>query len=403
MDSNEQLVEKYLREWFMEQDSLLIPDLGRLQANYQGASIQSTVNKLSPPNKTFRLNTGDKENDGVFAQYIALQENISEEEASKVIKQYITSLKIELGIQKKFKIANFGTFIYTPDGNIKFDVIEDYNYSGDSFGLPQIYAKPANVGAGQKQTISQNIEFKNDDSLNQTKVDAKFTSNDNIHNEEEELILEEDDIRGSGPRRILWYGAVVLCILLLIFAFLLMSDYDIFGGRDKTETDNNLTENNIIDSNEESSNTSETDNTNTEEDNNNIPETTNDDNSDASNTETAVEEESISNNTSTNTSSIVSSFKYNPTKPSNISKVLVQGSSSQFFAILGSFDNAQNAYSFYNNLNSRSIRNIKIITPNANTNKYRIALAGVSSKREAKRKGSDFTSQYGIDFWVLKY
>ncbi|MEO1654405.1 MAG: SPOR domain-containing protein, partial [Bacteroidota bacterium] len=109
------------------------------------------------------------------------------------------------------------------------------------------------------------------------------------------------------------------------------------------------------------------------------------------------------NTTVISNSSFVASFSYNPRPPANLNEILINSKTSRYYLVLGSFDNKENAYSFYNNLNARGINSSRIISPSADNPRYRVTYQGYSSQAEARNNAASVQQRYQVNVWVLAY
>lgn len=401
MPSEEQkLIEKYLYRWFQTNDALVIPELGTLEAIYQEAHLQPGVNKLSPPNKSFKFDGSGNLQDNEFAEYIAHQENISPEEADKHIQQFVTSLKMELGIQKRYLLEGFGTFIYNNEGNIDFEALPEVNYEGESFGLPEVFLK-----TGSWASPTQPVAEESESNANaETKI-VETETEKQAENDKDYVLEEPPAQEQKGTRRIFYIAALILLLVTVTFAVLIMTDNNPFGKGQSFFSDGSELEEELDDAEPEDQldreagieeeNLTENDSNQTSN-NNNEAENTEEENSDNA-------EETVKLPPNPEGGNISTKFRYDPTPPSRPSQVMIKTATSKFFAILGSFDNSGNAYSYYNNLSKRGIPNIKIIAPNAKSNRYRVSYGIHNSKEEADKNGKEFEKLYGMSFWIHKY
>ncbi|NJO03883.1 MAG: SPOR domain-containing protein, partial [Bacteroidia bacterium] len=94
---------------------------------------------------------------------------------------------------------------------------------------------------------------------------------------------------------------------------------------------------------------------------------------------------------------------FNPNPPPNLNQVLVTDAQSRYFVVLGSFDNRDNAFSFYNNLTQRGISGARIVAPGNNNSRYRVTYNDFTSREEARTQGKIFGKRHNLDLWVLKY
>lgn len=408
MPSEENIVKKYIYEWFLENDSLVVPDLGKFNTSYLGAKLQPAIQKALPPNKAIFFDPDIKHDDGLLVAFVAEKEQIGQDQAEKLVRQLVTTIKAELGIHKKYTVKSLGTFVWTPEGSIGFHSDEELNYLGDSFGLPDIYNLKPKEGLEMGQNthaFAQNggaevLEAKED----------KGSKNPEFNQRDYEI--EPDYVESSGGQAFTILISVFL-LLAVVIATLLITDTNPFSlfsssaeladnGNEEEEVPNSdavlfdpsgefVPADEVED--EASPNEESEAETSDRETDNTPPPPPVEDNPPVQNTNTQV----VSN------SSFVASFSYNPQTPANLNEVLINSKTSRYHLILGSFDKKENAFSFYNNLKARGISTSRIISPSADNPRYRVTYRGYNSRAEARNNLSSVQQRYQVNVWVLAY
>lgn len=396
-------LKKYLYEWFLEKDSLIVPELGKFEANYLGATIQPGIHKFSPPNKVITFDPSVQQDDGVFASYISQNAAVSPQEAQGLIHTFVQEIKNQLDIHKKYRIESFGTLLKMPDNSLVFQTEEDLNYLGESYGLSSLYAKPNpklelsdqevlhNLG-NEKITTNFNLEEKNSPELKQIE-------------EDDEIIIEEELVDTSTRR---WVMGLVVAVIVLssVFALFLLTDTNPFAffssNNDSAKTEDTLSnQNNKI--NDELNKKDEENKDKTDE---NIENKTKDskDNASKSNTKENREPEVIMPQINFPTDdSFIKSFTYNPAPPANLNQMVIKKRANRYFVIVGSFDKIANAYSFHNNLIRRGVNTARIIAPGLGNTKYRVALGDYATEKDAIVQGNSFGSRNRLNYWIYAF
>ncbi len=399
-------IAQHLHQWFQEYDELVIPDLGRFEANYQNALIQPGINKILPPNKEIFFDASVKSNDKKFAFYLANEENITLPEAEAQVHSFVQALKAELGMRKEYQADIFGKFVYTPQGHIEFIQNEDTVYAGSSFGLPELYnLKPAqsDFKGGTSPDFSNQPLY---DENFETERQGAYQNPSPASKLEEDIIIEEEVVENTTRK---WTMILSLILLLLIvgsIVFIIMEQNPIAMLLNNKNNDNNsaavveddpLVQEDILNGNRSALDEEEEkdkNNENTTKDN--TPKNTDDD------TGPTIENPTIDYPID---ESFVNSFTTKGQTPSEIENYLVKRPSTRprYYVILGSFGNQSNAYSYLNNLLIKGMSSAKIITPNEGSNLYRIAYQDFATRQEAKEKGYAFCKQNKLKFFIFKY
>ncbi|MEM9983262.1 MAG: hypothetical protein AAF734_12260, partial [Bacteroidota bacterium] len=152
-------VAKYIQELLYVEEEVIINDLGTLQTHYTSADINTSTHTFSPPSKDISFNESDKISNGILEGIIAERENITREEAKEQVQQFVSALKIDLGIHKKYELSQVGTFSLQYEDQLTFQQGTAHNYLLESFGLPEIFGKP--------------IDRLADDDINETVLPSK--------------------------------------------------------------------------------------------------------------------------------------------------------------------------------------------------------------------------------------
>jgi cell division septation protein DedD len=147
-----QKVEKHISTLLYDHDCVIVPNLGGFVANYAAAKIHPTQHTFMPPSKHLVFNKNLKNNDGLLANHIAIQEKTNYPEALKYIDHFVSDINTELKRGNKIKIDEVGTLFLDVERNIQFEP-STTNFLIDSFGLSDFHSP-----AIKRDTISKRIE-----------------------------------------------------------------------------------------------------------------------------------------------------------------------------------------------------------------------------------------------------
>lgn len=387
MYSDENIIKKNLYDWFLDQDSLIIPDLGRFEAQYNGATLLPTVSKALPPNKAITFDSSVKFDDGTLANYLVEKEKISEDEAKTAVKNFTHTVKNELANYKKYEIHNFGSLVEDEEGSLRFQSNQELNYLGDSFGLPDLYnLQPA---TGLENGKSDYNGFSDKKEKAPPKSEEKVFPKDDF-----DIELEEDNTTDTSSRRLLVVMGVLILTVSSAVAYFIISGNNPFFGEG---AQSNLVENNNEVENDEAINDPNPDNEAIENqegnEENNLPDDT-----------SPVDDKELPPIVTYPTDNrYVSSFSYNPNPPKNLNDILVKDKTARFYIVLGSFDNPLNAYSFYNNLVNKGVANSKIVAPSGSNKRYRVTHSDYTNKEEARNQAVNFGKANALSLWILAH
>ncbi len=449
MDSEKYPIHKYIYEWLLDHESIVVPELGQFVAEFKGASIHPSIHSISPPNKTIIFNSEPKNDDGELAGFIAQKENISQIDAEEVIKKFVSELKISLASDQRYELAAFGVFTKNPEGIIEFQADEAINFSGDSFGFPKLFYKPVEKKEDasffdREYDISEEkpVEQK---PLVTSEVDDKVTTAGFANTNDDHIKTpfdddDDDDLDDDfdeDRRRPAWLmpvlgvvaaGLVITAGIFVVPKLLGGSKSEETAKKDTTEVvaDNKTKDNGTTTSSEvkledttSTGGTSTTENSSTSSGSSESTTTANENNGSTStqneSTTTNPASENVGNTTSGNTTNTTyrppanaggansGQFKTLPYRPQTpASAAIINAPTSRFYIIVASFSTRVNAYSLYNNLKTQGY-DAKIIPPVEGSTMHRVASGSYESEDEANRNVRRLASRLGNDIWVKKY
>ena len=127
---------KYIVQLLHDHDCVIIPEFGGFVAQYNPASLDRVTGFYSPPSKQILFNINLKNNDGLLANIVAQEQDISFHRATHVIADFVTTINKELKEKKTFQFNHLGTLFY--ENNALMFKQKSDNFLGSSFGLPPI-------------------------------------------------------------------------------------------------------------------------------------------------------------------------------------------------------------------------------------------------------------------------
>ncbi|MEA3503571.1 MAG: hypothetical protein U9R32_00015 [Bacteroidota bacterium] len=126
---------KYISELLYNNECVIIPELGGFISNYQSSEILSGKNLFVPPSKKILFNSKLTNNDGLLANYIAEEENISFKEANKIISRFVLRCNTELNNKQKVRFPGVGIIFRDENNKLLFEQNTTVNYLPEAFGL----------------------------------------------------------------------------------------------------------------------------------------------------------------------------------------------------------------------------------------------------------------------------
>lgn len=144
-------IEKYISELLYRYQCVGVPGFGAFLCEWQSAQVIVAQNSFVPPKKVISFNSHIKNNDGLLANHIALQEKISYENALSKIQTQVVFWLEKLENKENLVLENIGEIFSNSEHNFVFKPNTAINYLTDSFGLAS-FNSPEIARANQIQT-----------------------------------------------------------------------------------------------------------------------------------------------------------------------------------------------------------------------------------------------------------
>jgi len=393
MALEEKIVKKHLYEWLLDHNTITIPQLGKFETTPTSASIQAGVYKFLPPNKKVTFHKEHDATDTTLRDVLMTSELLSIDQANYTITAFVQKVKEALATRQRYELEDFGLLSQLNEDTIIFRVDEETNIAGDSFGLPGLYPKPlvhtkeptlvTNKVANALTSTNPDLPpYKEEDGFvpltDPKNIQKTSTPNTKVP---DEITLEEKRVNHSS-NTLFAALLMVLFFVSLLFVFLLITDTNPFwSGTAQVDTDKHNKPKDLP--------KKEVTKPKSEEKEPKIEDTP---------------PKSITPKIDyIATSAYVASFSWLPQAPANLSQVLVETRANKFYTVLGSFDKAENAYSFYNNLVKRKVNTASLIAPVAGNTRYRVCLGKYNTQDESLKAGITFGREHAVGFFILHY
>jgi cell division septation protein DedD len=370
------MVANYIKELLQESDEVIVQDLGTFQTSYHSAEIHPATHAFTPPSKKIAFNPKLKISNLLLENYISQKEGIPLSSAKEEVQKFVSSLKVNLGIEKRAPFDNLGELLLQASEDLEFKQSKEVNLLNDSFGMPEIYAKPIERTDSQKNAANQN---------------TKKTPSTNTK-------------APTEPPKSTWgtiaaIGSLAFVVLAVVYVVAVDSSLNPFNSllskkKDSEKKEEIQPDNNIVKNEEKKEPEKEisAESSNPEKQ-----------------TEKVVEEKKEEqNNTSTDIQANNNSEENKKTENTNNPSakgdgILVSSRENKFYIVVGGFGNQANAYKKVNEAKSKGINNVKIVPPFDNKNLYRVAIGAFSTRQQADDKLEEVKGQFGVDAWILKY
>lgn len=130
-------IEKHLSSLLYRYQCVTVPGFGAFLTETKPAYIDIDTNTFYPPKKVISFNANLKNNDGLLANHIALQEKISYDYAVIKIEQAVAGWNSVL-LNEDLSLNNVGSISRNNEGNLLFTPDSPVNYLTAAFGLANI-------------------------------------------------------------------------------------------------------------------------------------------------------------------------------------------------------------------------------------------------------------------------
>jgi len=135
-------INKYISALLHKHDCVIIPGFGGFVCSYQPAEIHPGQHSFHPPSKKILFNNELKANDGLLASHIAIESDISFDEALGQIEEVSAEMILRIENGERVKLDKVGVIYTDNQGNIQFDQDKSVNYLEDAFGLATFVSPP---------------------------------------------------------------------------------------------------------------------------------------------------------------------------------------------------------------------------------------------------------------------
>jgi nucleoid DNA-binding protein len=181
----------FIRELLFGHDCVIVPGFGGFIGNYIPARLDKSSGTFNPPVKQISFNRNLNHNDGLLIGRISESAKINYGDARNIVEEFVDDIKKKLSKGEKVVFDNLGTFVLNQEGNIQFEPDKESNYCLNSYGLTSFHCIPLE-GYDVRKRI---VKYK-----------------------------ENDPVRQTSVRKILWRAAIIIPLLAAIAVVSLKTD-----------------------------------------------------------------------------------------------------------------------------------------------------------------------------------
>ena len=128
-------IEKHISDLLYRYQCVTVPGFGAFLTETVSAHVTGSASSFFPPKKVVSFNANVKNNDGLLANHVALQEKMSYELAVTKIGDVVNEWTYLLQNRNRVVLKNIGEISVNNEMNWVFEPANTINYLTDSFGL----------------------------------------------------------------------------------------------------------------------------------------------------------------------------------------------------------------------------------------------------------------------------
>ncbi len=148
------MLDNYISDLLYRYQCVTVPGFGAFVAETVPAQVNGSAATFLPPRKIITFNSNIKNNDGLLANHIAANENVSFEKATEMIAQKVASWNFELEQRNAFVFDKIGTInVNGEEKNLVFEPANTTNFLVSSFGLSQFVSPEV-----KREVLKQEVE-----------------------------------------------------------------------------------------------------------------------------------------------------------------------------------------------------------------------------------------------------
>jgi nucleoid DNA-binding protein len=150
------MIEKHISALLYRYQCVTVPGFGAFLTETQPAQLNNDTYTFYPPKKLVSFNANLKNNDGLLANHIALQEKISYDQAVTGITKAVEAWFDKLQAREALMLKNLGKMTMNIEGSLVFTPDTPINYLAEAFGLSMV--KSPAVKREELKIIAEEVE-----------------------------------------------------------------------------------------------------------------------------------------------------------------------------------------------------------------------------------------------------
>jgi nucleoid DNA-binding protein/cell division protein FtsN len=354
-------VQYHIKELLFEQDCVVIPDFGGFVTNFDCAKIDVSNRFITPPQKWLAFNSLLKNDDGLLANYIAQEEQITREQASLKIKSFVEDTKRYINHDNNYQIEGLGIFSQNEENKIQFQP-QNRNFYSESFGMENLWLKKTPSIQNELQVVEKPVV------VSDTTVQQVFASQDReptveIWEEEEQPNFRKKTFSKVLPSNVLPYVyGVVGSALLATTIYLYDNSKANLGSFNPFKSSKSLSPAVVK----------------------------------------TVDEFKVEKDLTETKTVTPKAFENEKTVVEPAVTETIISNEKRFFVITGSFGSKKNAKKLLNTLKKKGFEDASIIYPVNNEKLIKVSAGGFNSETQAEQEASKVADAINQATWIYK-
>ena len=205
---------KYIKEYLLQNNKLPISNFGIFEIVYKSSEIHPILHTFTAPGKYVIFQENNTVSSDEFSDFIAVQEQITKEEAIIRINQWVEKIRKITTSKEEYPLSTLGKFTLNAMDKIEFISLLDTDISPESLGLENFTATiPSEIKKERKEeTAPEGKEIKQELPIASTmEIEEKYT--DIV--DSNEIAVDEIEPKKTKRRR----PVLIILVTLLILAF----------------------------------------------------------------------------------------------------------------------------------------------------------------------------------------
>ena len=198
-----------ISDLLFQNDFVIVPGLGAFVREMGSANVNVITHQFDQPSATITFDANRREDNDLLANYLSSVNNISIDEARKLVLIFVNDCFSNLKTGKTVDLSGLGTLSFNAMQEIDFEQDKSVNRNPDAFGLYDFTAVPV-FQSKTKEEIKTEIEQQQKDKNTPMTVDKKA-----VHQDDEK------------PKRHLGWLWILLSILALAAALFLLNYFKV--------------------------------------------------------------------------------------------------------------------------------------------------------------------------------